>query len=140
MVEPIDNQDMMDNDPPADGQEPGFLQDAEADVKTIVISASADPEDDMLRTLAFWFVVIAIIFAVGRYSDTLYNSARRFFAGTSAEDEEIRALKLSGGNEHSDVSESIGEKIRDFAKASSETIKKTLSRGRDTINAAAGSM
>lgn len=108
-------------------------------MKSVVVS-SVDPEDDMLHTLLFWFAIIAIVFLIGRYSDTLCNSARRFISGTSAEDEEIRALKLSGGNENSDMNDSLGEKLRDFAHASKETIKNTFSRGRETFNAATESM
>jgi len=41
---------------------------------------------DLMNTLAFWLLFIAIIFLVGRYSDTIMENARRFFSSSADED------------------------------------------------------
>ena len=137
MVEPVEDQDFDAQSEYDDS--PSFVQDANADVKTVLVN-TAEPEDGLMSTLLFWFAIIAIIFLIGRYSDTLCRSARRLIYGTSAEDEEIQAQKLSGGDDNSEVSGTLGDKLRDFAHASSETIRKTLSKGRDTFQAATESI
>mmetsp|Transcript_16359 Transcript_16359/g.22111 ORF Transcript_16359/g.22111 Transcript_16359/m.22111 type:complete len:120 (+) Transcript_16359:170-529(+) len=96
-------------------------------------------EDGTLNTVFFWVALAVIIFMLGRYSDTIESSVRRIFS--SGDEDEIQALKLSGGDENSNESaDSLGDKIKGFAKASKDKIKKTLSRGRDTIKGAAESM
>ena len=47
---------------------------------------------------------------------------------------------MSGGDDHSAVQESIGSRIKDFAEASKQTIKKTLHKGKETLKGAAESV
>ncbi len=54
-----------------------------------------------MNTVAFWLFLIAVIFMVGRYSDTIMSNVRRLFASNAEEEDELRALKLSGGDENS---------------------------------------
>ncbi len=49
----------------------------------------------------------------------------------------MMAQKLSGGDDNSAVTESIGSRIKDFASASKETLKKTLHKGKATLKGAA---
>ncbi len=51
-----------------------------------------------MNTVAFWLFLIAVIFMVGRYSDTIMSNVRRLFA-SNADEDELRALKLSGGDD-----------------------------------------
>ena len=134
----VDNTDEFDAGMPE--IEDDFLKNADEGVKTITVSAVANSDEGLLGTFFFWFAAVTIVFMLGRYSDAICYNVRRFLSGTTAEDEEIQALKLSGGTDNSDVHFSLGEKIRDFAEASSESIKNTLSRGRDKFSAAAESM
>ena len=76
-------------DPQMPEGEDDFLKNADEGVKTITVSAVANSEEGFLGTFFFWFAVIMIIFMLGRYSDTICYNIRRFFSGTTAEDEEI---------------------------------------------------
>ena len=47
---------------------------------------------------------------------------------------------MSGGDDNSEVTASLGEKIIGFAEASKETIANTLHKGKETLKGAADSM
>lgn len=59
--------------------------DPEPEVHSISNPDTTD-SGDLMNTLAFWLMFIAIIFLVGRYSDTIMENARRFFSSSADED------------------------------------------------------
>lgn len=61
---------------------------------------------------------------------------RRLFSRDS--DEAIGVQKLSGGDEDREVEDTIGSKLIEFAEASKETLKKTLTKGGEALKGAAG--
>lgn len=76
----------------------GDLPDFEPEESDLVGDVDPEPEvhsisnpdtvdsGDLVNTLAFWLFFIAIIFVVGRYSDTIMATARRFFSSSADED------------------------------------------------------
>ena len=95
MVENLDDDTNLaplgDEDIPNTGEE----------MKTVVMPAD-NPETDDINIVFFWMLVVAVVFIIGRYSDPIMASIRRLFA-SGAEDDEIRPLKLSGGNDYSEA-------------------------------------
>ena len=93
MVEPIEDGDTP-LDQFLDGQdkvevpptEP--IADPDSDLKSIFIDpAGALGDPSILNTILFWVVIIAIIFMVGRYSDTLVNNFKRLLSRDAEEDQ-----------------------------------------------------
>lgn len=108
------------------------------EVKTVVMAAD-NPDTNDINIVFFWMLVVAVVFIIGRYSDPIMSTVRRLFA-SGAEDDEIRPLKLSGGNDYRESQNSFGEKLKDFAEASKATLKKTLTKGKQTLKGAAESV
>ena len=62
-----------------------------------------DETNLVMNTILFWTIVIAVIFMVGKYSDTIMDWLRRLVApaiGVDCEEESdaLHAQKLSGGD------------------------------------------
>ena len=113
----------------------GDLIAADSDVKSIEIRAAE--EGGIMSTLFLWLAFALIFYMIYRYSDTIAAHLKRMLS-SNPEDDEMLALKLSGGDE--EEGESIKEKIKDFAKASKNKIKKTLTKGQEALSAAAESV
>ena len=84
-----------------------------------------------MNTILFWAIVVAIIFMIGRYSDTIMDWLRRLVApglegDATMHSDVVGAQKLSGGDQNSSVPDSLGQKIMGFAEASKESLKNTL--------------
>ena len=75
-----------------------------------------------LSVFYFWVVVAVLVFLISRYSDPILANARRLFARGAEHDDNMRAQKLSGGDEEDTVQNSFGEKLKDFAAASKATL------------------
>ena len=105
------------------------IADADADVVTVEIKPA---EDSLLNTAFFWLAVFVVVYMIWRYWEVIFNNARRFISN-GADDDEMRAHKLSDGEESKSSSESIGEKLKGFAKSSTSKIKKTLSGAAESM-------
>lgn len=103
-----------------------------------IIENSVD-SDDLFYTLFFWVLFVAVVFTVGRYSDQIAACFRRIL-GVAEDGEQQSMQKLSGGGENSSIPDSLGQKIREIASVSTETLKKTLSKGKDAISEAASTI
>ena len=108
------------------------------DVLTVV-AADHHPDNDMTNAIFFWILVLASMYVVYRNWDSIKAFLRRFVS-SGEEDQAMDLQKLSGGDDNSEISESIGGRILELAEASKDTIKKTLNKGKKTLKGAATTM
>ena len=59
-----------------------------------IVMTSVD-SNEMMNTLLFWLLFVAVVFMIGRYSDQIAEFFRRLLGMTSQEHQ-----KLSGGDEN----------------------------------------
>ena len=136
-------QDPMDPDAAAASQDAAAMSDsiaADEVINTVQAVSETDETNLVMNTILFWTIVVAVIFMVGKYSDSILDWLRRLAApviGGEEGSDALQAQKLSGGDENSEASDSLGSKIMEFAEVSKETLKKTLVKGKQTLKGAA---
>ena len=95
-----------------------------------------------MNTILFWMIVIAVLFMLGKYSDTIKDWLARLVSRAGIvdsqqsmqDDIELNSpQKLSGGDENSSIPDSLGAKLMDFAEASKETLRRTLNKAATTV-------